>query len=252
MGCDSGLYPPLVIYLKNKTQTMMKQIKVFTPLLWLALALSSLISCVSDDYNDWITRQPRAVVTVCPTPNGSYFMQLDDSTTLLPKGNPPAPYGKKDVRALVNYEEAYGGRRGGRQTVNVLWMDSIRTKMPVASKGADNDLVFGKDEIEIVKDWTTVAEDGYLTLRLRTQFGNNQIPHKVNLLTGVNPDNPYEIELRHDAAGDVMGHMGDALIAFNLNGLPRPKHGNKVRLKLRWKSFHGERVTFIKLTFRKS
>ena len=89
----------------------MKQIKVFTPLLWLALALSSLISCVSDDYNDWITRQPRAVVTVCPTPNGSYFMQLDDSTTLLPKGNPPAPYGKKDVRALVNYEEAYGGRR---------------------------------------------------------------------------------------------------------------------------------------------
>ena len=85
MGCDSGLYPPLVIYLKNKTQTMMKQIKVFTPLLWLALALSSLISCVSDDYNDWITRQPRAVVTVCPTPNGSYFMQLDDSTTLLPR-----------------------------------------------------------------------------------------------------------------------------------------------------------------------
>ena len=156
------------------------------------------------------------------------------------------------MRALVNYEEAYGGRRGGRQTVNVLWMDSIRTKMPVASKGADNDRVFGKDEIEIVKDWTTVAEDGYLTLRLRTQFGNNQIPHKVNLLTGVNPDNPYEIELRHDAAGDVIGHMGDALIAFNLNGLPRPKHGNKVRLKLRWKSFHGERVTFIKLTFRKS
>lgn len=249
--CASRQIPSL--FTSNiKTQTMMKQIKLFTPLLWLALALSSLIACVSDDYNDWITRQPRAIVTVCPKADGSYFMQLDDSTTLVPKGNPRAPYGNKEVRALVNYNEASGGRRGGQHTVEVLWMDSIRTKWPVPSKGAENDRVFGNDEIEIVKDWTTVAEDGYLTLRLRTQFGNPQIIHKVNLLTGVNPNDPYEMELRHDACGDVMGPMADALVAFNLNALPRPKQGNKVQLKLRWKSFHGERVTNIKLSFRKS
>ena len=62
--------------------------------------------------------------------------------------------------------------------------------------------------------------------------------HNINLLTGVNPDNPYEVELRHDANGDIGGSMGDALIAFNLDDLP-PKDGQTVKLKLNWKSFSG-------------
>ncbi len=50
-------------------------------------------------------------------------------------------------------------------------MDSIRTKMPVVSAGENNDEKFGNDPIEIVKDWVTIAEDGYLTLRIRTKWG---------------------------------------------------------------------------------
>jgi hypothetical protein len=73
--------------------------------------------------------------------------------------------------------------------------------------------------------------------------------HYINLLTGVNPNDPYEVELRHDANGDIGGSMGDALIAFNLNDLPR-KDGQNVKLKLNWKSFNGPKSAEFELYLR--
>ncbi|CEN49242.1 conserved hypothetical protein [Capnocytophaga canimorsus] len=54
--------------------------------------------------------------------------------------------------------------------MRINWIDSIRTKKPVPDLGAENDAKYGNDAIEVVKDWLTVAEDGYLTLRIRTQM----------------------------------------------------------------------------------
>ena len=82
----------------------------------------------------------------------------------------------------------------------------------------------------------TVAEDGYLTLRFRTRWGNSGQVHYINLVTGTNPDDPFDLVLRQDAKGDTNGSWGDALIAFNLNELKRV-HGDKVKLTLRWKSY---------------
>ena len=65
-----------------------------------------------------------------------------------------------------------------------------------------------------------MAEDGYLTLRIRTLWSSPHATHVLNLVTGTNPEDPYELELRHDAKGDDNGSWGDALIAFNLNKLP--------------------------------
>ena len=96
------------------------------------------------------------------------------------------------------------------------------------------------DPIEIVKDWVNIAEDGYLTLRFRTRWGNNGVAHFVNLFTGVNPDDPYEVEFRHNAFGDVNGVWGDALVAFRLSDLPDTE-GKTVKLTLKYKSFSGEK-----------
>ena len=63
----------------------------------------------------------------------------------------------------------------------------------------------------------TVAEDGYLTLRIRTVWGPYGKPHYIDLISGVNPENPFEFELRHDAKGDLNGRIGDGLIVFNLD-----------------------------------
>lgn len=211
--------------------------------------LMTLPSCIDNDEPSGELR-PTAIVTVCPNADGSFIMQLDDSTQLVPTNLNTSPFGNKEVRALVNYKDANVSPKGKTiRNVEVNWLDSIRTKLPVESLGEQNDSKFGNDPVEIVADWVTVAEDGYLTLRVRTLWGTPQSIHVLNLITGTNPDDPYELELRHDAKGDINGHWGDALIAFNLNHLPRTG-SDKVKMKLKWKSFTGEKDTQFEIRMR--
>lgn len=182
-----------------------------------------------------------ALVTVRPS-SDSFTLQLDNKTVLYPSNMTTSPYGDKEVRALISYydDEEIGEYE---RKVRIVRMDSIRTKKTVPSLGEENDEKYGDDCIEIVRDWVTVAEDGYLTLRVRALWGYSSTVHYINLLTGVNPDNPYELELRHDSNGDIGERVGDALIAFNLNDLPRPEgeDDTTVKIKLNWKSFEGNK-----------
>lgn len=205
------------------------------------LLTASLLSQSCDDDSDTYCDMmcPTALVTVRPSAASGFTLQLDNKTTLYPTNMKQSPFGDKEVRALVNYS-LETRTNGSVNNVHINWIDSIRTKQPVATAGADNDKRYGNDPIEIVRDWVTVAEDGYLTLRIRTRWGAGRKMHHVNLLTGGNPDNPYELELRHDAHGDVDGRMGDALIAFNLNHLPKGGNGD-VRIILSWMSFSGKK-----------
>ena len=204
-------------------------------------------SCLDENNEDVLLTRPTALVTVRPQQDGKVTLQLDDKTTLYPSNMETSRYGKKEVRALVNYRDE--PTQGDTRYVHVYWLDSIRTKVPVPDLGVDNDRKYGKDAIEIVRDWVTVAEDGYLTLRIRTLWGYPGAVHYVNLLRGVNPENPYEFELRHDARGDVYGTFGDALIAFNLNDLPVQSR-ETIKIKLRWKSFSGMKSTEFDLCMR--
>ena len=104
---------------------------------------------------------------------------------------------------------------------------------------------FGNDPIEIVRDWVSVAEDGYVTLRIRTLWGGIT-KHVINLVSGVNKDNVYEFDLRHNAQGDTNGRMGDALIAFDLNSLWK-KHPKELKIKLNWLSFSGKKSAELSL-----
>lgn len=219
----------------------MKKVRYFIPAVALFASSMMFQSCLDNDDNDAASLgYPTAIVTVCPTNAGGFEMRLDDKTTLYPSNMTTSPYGAKEVRALVNYTVDKNNEIDGAQYVSVNWLDSIRTKYPDVSLGEADAVTFGKDPIEIVKDWVTVAEDGYLTLRVRTIWGVGNNPHHISLLTGVNPDNPFELELRHDAKGDVSGDWKDALIAFNLNLLPR-NNGEMEKIKLRWNSFSGEK-----------
>ena len=208
------------------------------------MLISSFSACDNDDTYIWYyDAVPNALVTVKPVDGAGFYMQLDDSTTLHPVNRSVSPYGDKEVRALVNYayvrpEENDYEKRSFK--VNVNWIDSILTK-PAVPYPADGDVSeYGEDPIEIVRDWVNIAEDGYLTLRFRTRWGNNGVVHFVNLLTGVNPDDPYEVEFRHNAYGDVNGTPGDALVAFRLSDLP-DTNGKTVKLTLKYKSFSGEK-----------
>lgn len=213
------------------------------------VVLMMLPSCTNDDGSAELLR-PTALVTVCPNADGSFIMQLDDETQLVPTNLKTSPFGTKEVRALVNYTETNVSPQDTRvRNVEVNWLDSIRTKLPVETLGEQDAAKYGNDPVEIIQDWITVAEDGYLTLRIRTLWGTPHATHVLNLVTGTNPKNPYELELRHDAKGDRNGRWGDALIAFNLNKLPGANAGN-AKIKLKWMSFTGEKSAEFEIKMR--
>ena len=150
------------------------------------------------------------------------------------------PYGNREVRALLNFNYVKEDASPYNRAVWVNWIDSILTKPAIPITELQPSVEYGDDAVEIVRDWVTIAEDGYLTLRFRTLWGLRSRPHSVNLATGVNAEVPYEVEFFHDANGDTPTHYGDALVAFRLDGLPDTE-GKIVKLKLKWKSFSGYR-----------
>ena len=216
------------------------------------MALSAAFSsCSTDDDNDYLRTMPNALVTVKTAGDACYF-QLDDSTTLLPS-NVKSLYGGKEVRALVNYTKTDQKAEKYDAVVNVNWIDSILTKKPVPSlaTSAENDAKYGNDAVDIVRSWVTIAEDGYLTLRFRALWGNVK-QHTINLVANVNPENPYEVELRHNTNGDPQLRWGDGLVAFNLNGVLPDTQGKKVKLAIKWKSTAGDKTVDFDYCSRKA
>ena len=232
----------------------MKIYSVFNKTLLLVGAIGWTIgvqSCLDDDDNNtYYLRYPNALVTVKGAADDAFFLQLDDKTTLLPTNVKASPFGDKEVRALVNYSEVNEPSGDYTKAVHINWIDSILTKPIAPDLGEENDEVYGTDPVEIVNDWVTIAEDGYLTLRFRTIWGGSK-KHFVNLLLGQNPENPYEVEFRHNAYGDTYGSEGDGLAAFKLDELPDTE-GKTVKLKLKWKSFSGEKSAEFDYCTRKS
>ena len=119
-----------IIRLK-KNSCLMQNLKHFiTPLLFVGLAVT-FQSCLDDD-DDKAMYHPTALVTVEPADDESFIMHLDDNTILQPVNMAKSPYGKKEVRALVNFSETVAPENGGSfRKVYVNWLDSIRTKRPV-------------------------------------------------------------------------------------------------------------------------
>lgn len=230
----------------------MKTLKFFLMGMGVLIASMSLQSCLDDDDNtNWGIVYPNALVTVKPINDHSFFLQLDDSTTLLPTNMTTSPYGDKEVRALINFTKVNMPSEGYSKAVYINWIDSIRTKQMAPDLGLLNDSIYGTDPVEMVNDWVTIAEDGYLTLRFRTIFGNSSKAHFVNLLVSSDPANPYEVEFRHHAYGDVHGVQRDGLVAFKLDSLP-DTNGRTVKLKLKWTSFSGEKSAEFNYCTRKS
>ncbi|WP_288208106.1 NigD-like protein [uncultured Parabacteroides sp.] len=230
----------------------MKTLKLFlmaTGVLFTSLTFQSCLD--DDDYYYGGNWRANALVTVKPVSDDSFFLQLDDTTTLFPVNITSSPYGDKEVRALVNCRLVDKPSEGYSKAVYVNWIDSILTKQMAPDLGVENDSVYGTDPVEMLKDWVTIAEDGYLTLRFRTLWGDRSKAHFVNLLVSEDPANPYEVEFRHNAYGDVHGIEGDGLVAFNLAKLP-DTNGKTVKLKLKWKSFSGDKSAEFDYCTRKS
>lgn len=228
--------------------------KTLIHLTLIALTAIAITSCL-DKNNDIIDTAPTGLVTVWPGTD-SFKLQLDDNTVLIPTNISTSPYKDKVVRAFAQYTEeavkkeaVLGDESIITKNVKLNWIDSILTKKPVLTQGDKDDELYGTAPIEIIKDWCTVAEDGFLTLRIRTMAGTPGTKHIINLVTGTNPENPFEVVLRHSCPTSQMLNMADGIVAFNLNDLTHDT--NEVKVKVKWNSFSGEKSTEFTLKMHK-
>lgn len=208
-----------------------------------------LSSCDKEEHMVKPVHSVTALVTYQDYDSG-VLMQLNDSTTLIPSNLKPGLYDNKTVRALVRYLKESSDIVGEENSVRVSAIDTIRTKQASEDMGELNDSFYGRDKLEIVKDWVTIGEDGYLTLKVRIHRSDRCAIHSVYLVKKGEKDGKYVFELRHDADGDVYGRETDGLIAFDLNELA-PADRSPVTLHLTWDGFHEVRSADFKLTFRK-
>ena len=137
---------------------------------------------ISDDDDEYYydVNVPNAIVSIASNGNGHPILVLNDSTQLYPVNLRSELYGGKRMRAFVSLRQpkdselSDGIYADGLKNVYVNWIDTIRTKEMAPDQGLKNDSVYGNDPLEIVDDWTTCVEDGFLTIRFRTLFGNDR------------------------------------------------------------------------------
>ena len=226
----------------------MKKFMLFFAGLSLMVGPLALGSC-SDDLDDGGQPLMNAMVTVKPNAdNTEVTLQLDDYTVIHPDNLQKSPFGTKEVRARACLDY-----KNDDQHVDVVWLDSVLTKRLTKNLGneEENRKAYGNDPINILNDWITVAEDGYLTLHLATVFGNGS-QHKLNLVHRDDVNTPYYFTLYHDAQGDFTGLEQDGIVAFKLYDLPALQEIDQpVHITLEWNTRLGTQSAKFKYTPRK-
>ncbi|MDR0429705.1 MAG: NigD-like protein [Tannerellaceae bacterium] len=216
----------------------MKKMKLFT--MGVGLMLMTLIfnSCLDDDVysldHTWLS-----IATARPIDDNSFYLTLDDSTTLWPGAPLHINYQPtRPQRVQINYTKLSDNFQGYDHAIKLNRTDTIRTKSIAENFGAKNDSIYGVNPVEITAMW---VGDGFLNVVFKTYFSGG-ITHFVNLIPQkAEGGNPYQLEFRHNAFNDQSDYLRYGLVAFDLSGLPSTE-GKDVTLEIKTKTFNGEKV----------
>ena len=85
------------------------------------------------------------------------------------------------------------------------------------------------DPVDIVTDWMTSLEDGFLTLHYKIR-ASGKVAHSFEL----RPDAEGHFRLLHDAHGDTGGEVTEGLVCFPVAGLLPDTQGETVTLSLHY------------------
>lgn len=184
----------------------------------------------ASDAGDAYSQVYDAIVTARKDAEGRWYLYVSPTYTVYPL-NPEKITFTGETRATARF--IFTGTSGGRTFVSLQAIDAIETK---ALNAVDNPS-FGGDALDVVDDWRTMVEDGYLTIRYSTYWGKDARYHDLRLFR-LDGEDPYAVVLRQDSGGDAKDYKGDALVAFTLEGLPSTG-GETVTLTLHYKSLFG-------------
>ncbi|MBR5385578.1 MAG: hypothetical protein IK143_06935 [Bacteroidales bacterium] len=199
----------------------------------LPIAVSTLLlataSCSVVDPNQdygYDSSESIAVVTVKRSPADTVYLQLTDDITVYPLEEIKYTGRKRVLCELSIIRERTGSFD---YTAHVHWIEPIEEGVVTSENPASV-----SEGIDILNNWMTGVEDGYLTLRYAAWWGvATNILHKFTIVTGQDPEDPYSLILHHDASGDRKDTFSEALICFDINSLP-DTDGQYVPLTLKW------------------
>lgn len=207
-----------------------------TLLIITAVFILLLSSCAKegwrDHYEEDETADFYAILTIKKTPTDTVYLQLDDSTTIFATNMQRGFTRMQKLFCDITITNRPVGRFNYKGEIN--WMEPIEEGKLTNTPSLQDEL-----GLDIVEDWMTSVEDGYLTVHYNTLWGLNPVQHKHYLITGSNPEDPYEVILKQDACGDKREEEGDALICFDINSLPDTGDDYK-ELTLKWTNSGGE------------
>lgn len=188
------------------------------------------------------------LVTFRPMADGKYYLKVTEDQAFVVTNSDIQKYpfeDGKEHRALVRfgYDPKHPGTSsipGYKETVEVTLFqaDTILTKKPLVYDVTEEEK-YGNAQIGLYLTDdvfpATCIEDGYLNVHAAMPFGTLGVTHVLNLLTGVDPDDPYTVELRHNMNGDNYFETSDVMYCFPLQSLP-DTDGKTVKLTLKWNS----------------
>lgn len=221
----------------------MRVLKIIFITIGLALGALLFNACSDDDGyslgNYWID-----LATVVPVGETTYYLRMDDGTTLWPAAtNAPYYKPKENQRAMVNFTLLSDSQGGYDHYVKVNRIDDVLTKNMAESKGDENNTIYGNDPVEIRSIW---IGDGYLNVYFRTLFGYEKT-HFVNLIPS--DDEDAHLEFRHNAYDDPQLVKASGLVAFNLsqlNEIIEPEGQDTITLTIKVNTFDGNKLFNVK------
>lgn len=233
----------------------MRRIKTFIlTMMALTTAAFTLQSCLDDDDDKYcFTTDPDTmvgVVTLKPdTDAQTWWIRLNDSTTVTCSNIKDFPLKeKKEQRAYIYFKfDTAPSMTADIKTITVAHLDTILTKRlaPALETEEANSEAYGNDPVEIVKsDLETVAEDGYMNIRFRTNWTQGNT-HRVNLVRLADEDGLATFRFHHDANGEACGVIADGMVAFFLD-LEKDLDRTPRTIKIKWTSFSGEKSQTFK------
>ncbi|MDR2809545.1 MAG: NigD-like protein [Tannerellaceae bacterium] len=212
----------------------MKTLKIFFACVGLTLTTFTFNSCMNDDNSYSLGDMWMSIATARPLSDNTFYITLDDSTTLWPAA-PLYIYYQPDKpqRVQINYTVLGDNYQGYDHVIKLNRIDTILTKSIAENMGEDNDSAYGNDPVEISGIW---IGDGFLNILFKAYFSGN-VKHSVNLIQTGTVDAPYEVEFRHNACRDHSSYLRYGIVAFDLSQIDTK--GKNVTLTIKVNTFNG-------------
>lgn len=213
----------------------MKTLKLLFMTVGVVFSSLTFTSCLDDDGYSlgdmWLS-----IATARPYGDNSFYLTLDDSTSLWPGAPIYINYQpKQPQRVQINYTILGDNYDQFDHIIKINKIDTILTKAIAENMGSKNDSIYGTDPVEITSIW---VGDGFLNIEFRTYFGYN-VKHFVNLIPDESAsENPYKLEFRHNAFNDQSSSLRYGFVAFDLSSLPDTE-GKEVSLIIKALTFDG-------------